>query len=43
MNFVSQKTPSGFLMMVYDRVGDDDKFSYEHFGFGRPCFHATFT
>ena len=44
MNFVSQKTPFGFLMMVYDGiVGDDDKFSYEHFGFGRPRFHATFT
>ena len=27
--------------MVYDRVGDGDKFSYENFGPARPRFHAT--
>ena len=27
--------------MVYDRVGDGDKFSRENFGLGRPRFHAT--
>ena len=26
--------------MVYDTVGDGDKFSDENFGLGRPCFHA---
>ena len=26
--------------MVYDRVGHDDKHSYEAFGLGRPRFHA---
>ena len=23
-------------------MGDGDKFSYENFGLGSPCFHATF-
>ena len=27
--------------MVYDRVGDGDKHSYETFGFVSPRFHAT--
>ena len=27
--------------MVYDRVGDGDKHSYETFGVERPRFHAT--
>ena len=27
--------------MIYDRVGDGDKFSYENFGIERPHFHAT--
>ena len=27
--------------MVCDRVGDGDKYSYETFGLGRPCFQAT--
>ena len=31
----------GFLVMVYDRVGDGDKISKENFGLGRPRFHAT--
>ena len=30
-----------FLVTVYDRVADGDKFSYENFGLGRSCFHAT--
>ena len=34
-------TVFGFLVMVYDRVGDGDKFSRENFGLGRPRFHAT--
>ena len=39
--FPLQKTLIYFLVMVYDRVGDGDKHSYETFGLGRPCFHAT--
>ena len=27
--------------MVYDRVDDGDKHTYETFGLGRPRFHAT--
>ena len=27
--------------MVYDRVGDGDKHSYETFGLGRPHFPVT--
>ena len=27
--------------MVYDRVCDEDKHSYETFGLGRPRFYAT--
>ena len=30
----------GFLLMVYDRVGDGHKISKENFGYGRSCFHA---
>ena len=30
-----------FLVMVYDRVGDGDKFSNENLGLGRPRFHGT--
>ena len=44
MTFSPQKTLFGFLVMVYGRVGDGDKFSYENFGFRRPyflCFYAT--
>ena len=33
MTFVLQKTLFGFLVMVYDRVGEGDKFSNEYFGF----------
>ena len=32
MTFTLQKTLFGFLVMVYDRVGYGDKFSYEKFG-----------
>ena len=31
----------GFLVIVYDRVGDGDKFSKENFGLVRPCFRAS--
>ena len=31
----------GFLVMVYDRVDDGDKFSKKNFGLGRLRFHAT--
>ena len=31
----------GFLVMVYDRVDDGDKFSKKKFGLGRLRFHAT--
>ena len=40
MTLASQKTLF-FLVMVYDRVGDGDKHSYETFGLGIPRFHAT--
>ena len=41
---LSIKTPRiffSFLVMIYDRVGDDDKFSYENFDLGRHRFHAV--
>ena len=31
----------GFFVMVYDRVGGGDKFSYKNFGLGRSHFYAT--
>ena len=31
----------GFLVIVYDRVDDGDKFSKNEFGLGRLGFHAT--
>ena len=31
----------GFLVMVYDRVDDGDKFSNKNFGLGSLRFHAT--
>ena len=31
----------GFLVMVYDRVGDVDKVSNKKFSLGRPRFHVT--
>ena len=36
-----KKTLFGFLVMVYDRVGDGDKFSNENLSLARPCFHGT--
>ena len=41
MTFVLQKTLFGFLVMVYDRVGEGNKFSNQYFGFKRPRFHTT--
>ena len=35
------QTLFGFLVMVYYRVGNGNKFSYENFGLGRPRFYAT--
>ena len=29
------------IYKIYDRVGDEDKFSYERFGLGRPRFYVT--
>ena len=34
-------TLCSFLVMVYDRVNDGDKFSKNNFGLGRLRFHAT--
>ena len=41
MTFVPQINLFGFLVMVYDRVGDGDEISKKNFGLGRPGFHAT--
>ena len=43
MTFAIKKTIFGFLVMVCDRVCDEDKFLYENFGLGKPRFHATAT
>ena len=40
-NFCIAKIPFFFLVMVYDRVGDADKHSFETFGLGRASFYAT--
>ena len=40
-DFCAQINPFGFLLMVYDRVGDGDEISKENFGYWRPRFHAT--
>ena len=37
----AKKNIFSFLVTVYDRMGDEDKFSYENFGLGRCCFNAT--
>ena len=42
MTFAPQKLFLSFAL-VYDRVGDGQKFSHENFGLGRPRFHATVT
>ena len=36
MTFALYKAFFGFLVMVYDRVGNGDKFSHKNFGFGKP-------
>ena len=41
MTSASQKTFFGFLVMVYDRVGNGDKYSYQNFGLRRCRFYAT--
>ena len=41
MTFASQKTFFCFLIMIYDRVGDGDKFSSENFGLRRPHFDVN--
>ena len=41
MTFAPRKTLFGILVVVFDRVGDGDKFPYEYFGLGRHRFHAT--
>ena len=41
MTFAPKITIFGFLLMVYDRVGDWDKISKENFGLGRPRFRAA--
>ena len=40
MKFAPQKALFGFLVIVYDRVGDGEKFSYKNFGLRRPYFHS---
>ena len=39
--FVLQKSFFGFLVTVYGKVGDGDKFSHETFVLVRPRFHAA--
>ena len=39
--FAPQKALFSFSVMVYYKVGNGDKFSYENFGLGRPSFLAT--
>ena len=41
MAFTLQKTLFFSLVMVFDRVGDGDKHSYETFCLLIPRFHAT--
>ena len=41
MTFARKLTLFGFLVIVYDRVEDGDKFSKQNFGLGRLRFHAT--
>ena len=36
-----KKTFFGFLVVVYDREADGDKFSNANFGLGKSRFHAT--
>ena len=41
MMFVPKKSFFGFLVTVYGKVGDGDKFSHETFVLLRPRFHAA--
>ena len=41
--FCAAKSVFGFLVMVYDRVGNGDKFSFENFALGKPRFHVIVT
>ena len=41
--FCTVKKSFDFLMMVYNKVGSENKFSYDNFGLGRSHFHATVT
>ena len=41
MTFASQITLFRFLVMVYSRAGDGDKFLYENLRLERLRFHAT--
>ena len=41
MTSALQRTIFDFLVMVYDRVGDGDKFLYENIGVRRSRFHAA--
>ena len=41
MTFVPHRVLFRILVMLYDRVGDGDKFWYENYGLERPRFHAT--
>ena len=43
MIFAPQKTLFDFLVIVYNRVGDGENFSYKNSGLGSPRFHATVT
>ena len=43
ITFTPQKNSFGFLVMMYDKVGDGDRFSYKKFGLGRSRFYATVT
>ena len=43
MTFGPQTTIFVFFVIVYDTVGDGEKFSYKNFGPGKPRFHATVT
>ena len=38
---VTKKSLFTFLVKIYNRVGDGDKFSWEKFGLVRPCFIAN--
>ena len=41
MTFAPQKIILEYLVMVYDRVGDQDKFSDKNLELGKPCIYDT--